>query len=143
MRRFAFANATTITEALGGAATTVADAMSRSSDSPVLMAGGIDLLDLLKENLLAPATVVNLRQIPGLDVVADEVGGGLRIGSTTTLASLAEEPRLRERYPALADALRGSAKRSQFFCDQMLPSSVGFRHAISICNSFCASHCPV
>ena len=38
--------------------------------------------------------------------------GGLRIGSMVTLASLAEESHLQDWYPALADAVRGSASRN-------------------------------
>jgi len=112
MHRFAFTDARTIAEAARGASTTVADAMINSltdHETSVVKAGGIDLLDLLKENLLTPAKVVNLKQIPGLDAVTDEGDGELRIGPMVTLASLAAEPRLQQRYPALADALRSSA----------------------------------
>ena len=63
----------------------------------------------MKENLLAPAKVVSLRDVPGLDAIAEEAAGGLRIGAMVTLAGLAAHPALRERYPALADAAQGSA----------------------------------
>ncbi len=79
------------------------DAAARGETS-VVKAGGIDLLDLLKENLLAPGKVVSLKEIPGLDAIAEEDGGGLRIGPMVTLAKLADHPVLRQRYPALADA---------------------------------------
>ena len=51
---------------------TVADAMTASArhrtvgETSIVKAGGIDLLDLLKENLLAPTKVVSLKEIPGL-----------------------------------------------------------------------------
>jgi xanthine dehydrogenase YagS FAD-binding subunit len=115
MNRFAWAFARTIPEAAAAASTTIADAMTASPDAAlggdmsIVKAGGVDLLDLLKENLLAPATVVSLKDIPGLDGVVEEQGGGLRLGAMTTLAKLADDPALRRRYPALADALRGSA----------------------------------
>ena len=73
MNRFAWASARTIAEAAAAASTTVADAMTTSpdaagrSETSVVKAGGIDLLDLLKEDLLAPAKVVSLKEIPGLD----------------------------------------------------------------------------
>jgi xanthine dehydrogenase YagS FAD-binding subunit len=70
--------------------------------------GGIDLLDLLKENLLAPTRLVSLRDIAGLATVAEQVGG-LRVGPMVTLANLATHPVVRTRYPALADALQDSA----------------------------------
>ncbi len=115
MNRFAFANAQTIAEAAVAASTTVAAAMTVApeaagyGETSVIKAGGIDLLDLMKEGLLAPAKVVNLRQVPGLDAVAEEEGGGLRIGPMVTLAALAEHPLLRARHAVLADVLRASA----------------------------------
>lgn len=115
MNRFAWSSASTIPEAAAAASNTVADAMmgrtavAGSIGNAVLKAGGIDLLDLLKENLLAPATVVSLRQVPGLDTIVEEKTGGLRIGSMITLARLAEHPALQQRYPALFDAVRNSA----------------------------------
>jgi xanthine dehydrogenase YagS FAD-binding subunit len=112
MNRFAFVGARTVTEAAAAASATVADAMldiPGGGAMAVVKAGGIDLLDLLKEDLLAPGTVVSLRQIPGLDTIVDEADGGLRIGAMVTLARLADHPALRQRYPAVADAARVSA----------------------------------
>ena len=115
MNRFAFMDARTISEAAVAASATVAEAMtatpeaiSRSEDS-VVKAGGIDLLDLMKEGLLAPARVVNLKAVAGLDAIVEDETGGLRLGPIATLASLADHPLLQKRYAALADALRGSA----------------------------------
>src|ERR1035437_9754645 len=114
MNRFAWANAATISEATAAASITVADAMTATSDAAggratsVVKAGGIDLLDLLKENLLAPTKIVNLRNIAGLATV-EENAGGLRMGSMATLASLAAHPVVRQRSPALAEALQNSA----------------------------------
>jgi xanthine dehydrogenase YagS FAD-binding subunit len=77
-------------------------------ETSVVKAGGIDLLDLLKEDLLAPTKVVSLGDVTGLTVIAEEAGG-LRIGSMVTLANAAVHPLVRQRYPALADALHSSA----------------------------------
>jgi len=115
MNRFAWVNARTIAEAAAAVSTTVADAMTASVDAAVpgatsvVKAGGIDLLDLLKENLLAPGKVVSLSQIPGLDAIDEDETAGIRIGSMVTLASLADNPVLQQRYRALADAVQGSA----------------------------------
>jgi len=109
MNRFAWTKVTTVSAAASAASTTVADAMTNAHDhAAVIKAGGIDLLDLMKENLLAPATVVSLTGIADLDEIADE-DGTLRIGAMTTLAGLAEHALIRQRYPALADAVNGSA----------------------------------
>jgi xanthine dehydrogenase YagS FAD-binding subunit len=115
MTPFAWAAARNLTEGASAASITVADAMTAAPDvmsrgqSSIVMAGGIDLLDLLKENLLTPGTILSLKDIPGLDGIAEEDGGGLRIGPMVTLAELADHPVLRQRYPAFTDAAQSSA----------------------------------
>jgi xanthine dehydrogenase YagS FAD-binding subunit len=115
VNRFAVASAKTIAEAATAASATVAAAMTASpermgyADLSIVKAGGIDLLDLLKEGLLAPSKLVNLRDVPGLDTIVEQADGGLRVGSMVTLASLAAHPLIRERYPALADTVADSA----------------------------------
>jgi xanthine dehydrogenase YagS FAD-binding subunit len=66
-------------------------------------AGGVDLMDRLKEGLDAPSRLVNLRTIPGLDYVKEE-SGWLRIGPMVTLAQIAGHPLIRRRYGVLAEA---------------------------------------
>ncbi|HVU40933.1 MAG TPA: FAD binding domain-containing protein [Xanthobacteraceae bacterium] len=115
MHRFALATPKTVAEAATVASATVAHAMTSTpdlagqNDVSVIKAGGIDLLDLLKEGLLGPSQVINLRDVPGLDTVVEEEDGGLRIGPMVTLASLSVDPHVRQRYPALAAALGSSA----------------------------------
>ena len=114
MNRFGWTSAATVSEAAAATSITVADAMTATRDATngretsVVKAGGIDLLDLLKENLLAPTKVVSLRDVAGLATIAEQAGG-LRIGSMVTLANAAVHPLVRQRYPALADALQNSA----------------------------------
>jgi xanthine dehydrogenase YagS FAD-binding subunit len=114
MNRFGWTSAETISEAAAATSITVADAMTATRDAvggretAVVKAGGIDLLDLLKENLLAPTKLVSLRDVAGLAIIAEQAGG-LRIGSMVTLANAAVHPLVRQRYPALADALQNSA----------------------------------
>ena len=109
MNRFAYASARTIVEAASAASATVADAMvGTHDDAAVIKAGGIDLLDLMKEDLLAPATVVSLGAVPGLIDIAED-DGGVHIGAMVTLAMLGENMLVRQRYPALADAAANSA----------------------------------
>ncbi len=114
MNRFSWTSAGTISEAAAVASATVADAMTTTrgttngNETSIVKAGGIDLLDLLKENLLAPTKVVSLRDVAGLTTIAEQAGG-LRIGSMVTLANLAADPVVRSRYPALTDAAQNSA----------------------------------
>ncbi len=114
MDGFSWQSARSPTEAATLGNTTVAEAMladpalSAATECVVLKAGGIDLLDLMKEGLLRPSRVVNLRGIPGLDSIAEDAGG-LRIGALATLEQVATHPALRQRYTALADAAASSA----------------------------------
>lgn len=111
---FSWASARTVSEA-AASTVTVAAAMALSPDAigraehSVVKAAGIDLLDLLKENLLAPARVVSLAQIPGLDAIVELPAGGVRIGPMVRLAALAEHPLVRQRYWALAEAVQSAA----------------------------------
>lgn len=66
-------------------------------------AGGVDVADRLKERLDAPARLVNLRRIRGLDTLG-EADGELALGPLVTLSRLAEDPLVRRRLPALAEA---------------------------------------
>lgn len=70
----------------------------------VLKAGGIDLLDHLKEHLVEPPRLVDLRSVPGLDRIAADPDGGLRIGPLATLARVAANDAVRRTHPALAEA---------------------------------------
>ncbi len=115
MPRFEWAKARSVGEAAGAAMTTVADAMfdGHRSDAgrpaDVLKAGGVDLLDLMKEGLLTPRRLINLRGVAGLDVISDNGGGGLRVGTMATLDQVATHSLVRQRYATLADAAAGSA----------------------------------
>lgn len=73
-------------------------------DAALLKAGGVDVIDRLKEGLDSPSRLVNLRHIPGLDRIEKLPDGGFAIGPLTTLARLDAEPQVRTHYPALADA---------------------------------------
>ena len=110
MDRFALQSARSVTEAASLAKLTVAGAMlddSVATDRVVLKAGGIDLLDLMKEGLLRPTRLINLRDIPGLDGITQS-DAGTRIGALTTLEQLAAHPAVRQRYTAVADAALSS-----------------------------------
>jgi xanthine dehydrogenase YagS FAD-binding subunit len=89
-------------------ARSIDDAIGELSDTAIAKAGGIDLMDRLKEGLDAPSRLVNLRTIGGLDSVKED-SGWLRVGPMVTLATIAEHPVIRRRYTALADAARNAA----------------------------------
>jgi xanthine dehydrogenase YagS FAD-binding subunit len=110
MNRFEWSEAGSVADAASAATATAADAMlpgagGRLSDQAVVVkAGGIDLLDLMKEGLMTPRRLVNLRGVPELGVVAEGKDGAFRIGAAATLAEVAVHPVVRARYAALAEA---------------------------------------
>jgi xanthine dehydrogenase YagS FAD-binding subunit len=75
----------------------------------VAKAGGIDLIDLMKEGVVRPARVVNLRSIQGLDRIAFDQERGLSLDALVTLAQIESSAEIRGRYPALADAAHHAA----------------------------------
>ena len=65
--------------------------------------GGTDLLGMMKERLVRPDVLVNLKTIRGLSGIAADASG-VRIGALTTLATLGRDPVITTRYPLLAEA---------------------------------------
>jgi xanthine dehydrogenase YagS FAD-binding subunit len=66
-------------------------------------------MDMLKERLIEPPRVVNLRTIHELDFVEDDAGGGLKIGPLVTLAKVSQHPKVKAKWPILADAVGRAA----------------------------------
>lgn len=83
--------------------TTVEDALDQLKGDAVAKAGGIDLLDLMKDGILSPPSLVNIRQIKELRGIA-ATERGLNLGPLTTLSELASHPIIQSQYTALSDA---------------------------------------
>jgi xanthine dehydrogenase YagS FAD-binding subunit len=73
-----------------------------SKPGRVAKAGGVDLVDLMKEGLAAPDRVVSLSAVTELRGVRPTQGGGLAIGALTTLAEIAAHEAIRSKWTALA-----------------------------------------
>ena len=73
------------------------------------IAGGTNLLDLMKIQVERPAHLIDVNRIPGLVAIDDTPGGGLRIGTNVRNSDLASDMRVRSRYPVLARALLAGA----------------------------------
>ena len=83
--------------------TTVDAALSQLKDGAVVKAGGVDLLERMKNGTIQPAKLVNIRNISALRGI-HETESGLTIGALTTLAEISEHPGVRGRHQILADA---------------------------------------
>jgi xanthine dehydrogenase YagS FAD-binding subunit len=67
-----------------------------------LLAGGTDLLALMKDDVVAPKRLVNVKGISGLDGISYNARTGLRVGALTRIADFADNADVRKHYPALA-----------------------------------------
>ena len=78
---------------------------------PVIKAGGIDLLDQLKEGLVEPDALIDVKPLARRadQPMITEVAGRIRIKATTTLAEIAASPLLRRSAPALSQSVDDAA----------------------------------
>lgn len=86
-----------------GAAIALAEADGRAC----LLAGGTDVVGLLKDGVLAPSRLVDINALPIAGVEIRD--GGLSIGALTRLSDVADHPAVRGRFPALAHAVLAAA----------------------------------
>ncbi len=92
MNRFSFVDCTTVDQAI-----------AEMNDGAVVKAGGIDLLDLMKEGIVTPTKLVNIRNVESLRGISNG-REGLRLGPLSTLTEISEHPEIQKNYQALADA---------------------------------------
>jgi 4-hydroxybenzoyl-CoA reductase subunit beta len=69
-----------------------------------LLSGGTDMLVLMKQRVITPQYVVNLKSIPGLSYIKYSAKNGLKIGPLTTLRTVTRSPEVKEHFPVLAEA---------------------------------------
>jgi len=74
-----------------------------------ILAGGTDLLALLKDDILTPSQLVNIKKVGDLDSLTVDENKGLQAGCLVTLDELARDKRVAQLYPALAMALNDAA----------------------------------
>ncbi len=82
--------------------------LGKSWDQAEVLAGGSDLLALMKDDVVQPRRLVSIKEIPELHEVR-AAGGGLSIGALLTLAELSDHPQVRQKYPALRQAIDDAA----------------------------------
>ena len=82
---------------------TVEAALSQLKNGAVVKAGGVDLLDRMKNGTDTPTRLVNIRNIRELRGV-QTTPEGLTIGALTTLAEIADDPTINTQYTILSDA---------------------------------------
>ncbi|WP_299843018.1 xanthine dehydrogenase family protein subunit M [uncultured Paracoccus sp.] len=85
-----------------------ADALAQLTPGSHFLAGGTNLLDLMKLGIARPAQLVDINRLP-LDRIEETGAGGLRIGAMVRNSDLASHPLIRARYPFVAQALLAGA----------------------------------
>src|SRR6059036_245428 len=88
----------------------VADAVRQIAADPTakFIAGGTNLIDLMKEDVERPSRLIDISRLP-LKSVEETADGGLRIGALVPNSDLAYHPHIEQRYPLLASAILAGA----------------------------------
>ncbi len=91
-------------------ASDVADAVRRIAAEPTakFIAGGTNLIDLMKDDVERPSQLIDISRLP-LKNVEETAAGGVRIGALVPNSDLAYHPLISERYPLLASAILAGA----------------------------------
>ncbi len=100
MKPFAFARPASIAETVA----LLDDRTEASANGSAVLAGGTDLLTLMKADLSAPERLIDIKRLAELDNRIEETPEGLTIGALVTLSQLEEDPRIQSLVPALAEA---------------------------------------
>jgi xanthine dehydrogenase YagS FAD-binding subunit len=99
MKAFSYEKAKDVEGALRAAA---------SRPNAKFIAGGTNLIDLMKVRVETPAHLIDVNHLP-LATIEAPAGGGLRIGALVRNSVLAADPRVRKAYPVLSQAILAGA----------------------------------
>jgi xanthine dehydrogenase YagS FAD-binding subunit len=100
MIRFEYVSPNSVKQALG--------LLSANWGEAEILAGGTDLLALMKDYIITPKRVVNIKQLPGMHAISAD-RDELRIGALVTLDRIADAAQIRRDYPALAQCVAAAA----------------------------------
>src|SRR5262245_17997464 len=79
-----------------------------STSTAQFIAGGTNLIDLMKENVARPNRLIDITRLP-LNRIENSENGGLRLGALVTNAETAYDPQVEKRYPLLSRAILSGA----------------------------------
>ncbi len=90
----------------------VADAVRQMAADPTakFIAGGTNLIDLMKEDVERPSRLIDISRLP-LKTIEETADGGLRIGALVPNSDLAYHPLIEQRYPMLSCAILAGASQ--------------------------------
>lgn len=99
MNNFQYSRASDLTDAIR---------LLAANPGAKLIAGGTNLIDLMKENVERPSWLIDISRLP-LREIEQTADGGLRIGALVPNSDLAYHPLIEQRYPLLASAILAGA----------------------------------
>src|SRR5947209_1240097 len=100
MRPFEYINPTTAQQ--------VPALLGKSWGEVEILAGGSDLLSLMKDEITTPRRLVNIKNIAGLHAISNE-GGNLQLGTLVTLDRIGAASQIQKQHPVLAAAAGDAA----------------------------------
>lgn len=99
MREFSYTRAETVSDAVAALA---------SNPQAQVLAGGTNLVDLMKYEVAQPSAIIDINRLP-LKAIEDLPDGGLRIGALVSNSAVAYDERVQKRFPLLASAILAGA----------------------------------
>jgi CO/xanthine dehydrogenase FAD-binding subunit len=96
VRPFAYLRPTTLDQMM--------TALADPDGSPMLLAGGTDLIVRLRRGHARPTVVIDTKSVSDLDGDIIAIDGGLRFGARVTMTALIQDARVREHFEALIEA---------------------------------------
>ena len=69
------------------------------------IAGGTDLIGLMKDGVTLPERLLDINRLPDLAQIEALPDGGLRIGALARMSEVAADPRVRSRFPVIVESL--------------------------------------
>lgn len=110
MNKFSWYEAKSIEDALQQVNSTVSNELVKpGKEAAIFKSGGVEVMDWMKEGLLNPKMIINIRNIPDMDVISFNPIDGIKIGANATLADIGEDEYIKEHYAALHEAIHHAA----------------------------------
>src|SRR5438552_361351 len=109
MRSFTYQRASDPSAAIQALAVAVASNNPPTEATAQPLAGGTTLIDLMKLDVMRPATVVDINPLAGAWSAINLEGGNLRLGALARMSDVAANPEIQRNYPVIADSLRLAA----------------------------------
>ena len=101
IRDFVYLRASSVKEAL--------DLLDKHKDDYKIICGGQSLLILMRQGLVAPENLIDIKSVKELSYIKFNPKAGLRIGATTTHRDIEKSPVVKKHYPVLVDMERNLA----------------------------------